>query len=134
MAELKWELIYETGNEDIDQQHRYLVHLINRIQDELKIEMITEDVMRLFKELLYYARFHFISEENIMRKFDYPELDAHTLHHEKLLETFEERMEAFHEGREDIETIMDFVTDWFSLHTRNDDKKFAHYLETSNVA
>ncbi len=128
MAELRSELIYETGNADIDLQHRYLVDLIKRIQGDLKHDTPTEEAMPLFDELMKYSHFHFASEENIMRKNGYDELATHINQHQAFIEHFEDKLKAFQKGDEDVDTIFEFLIDWFALHTSHDDKKFAGFL------
>lgn len=75
-----WSADYELGIEDIDLQHHFFFNLINRLAREL---LHTDDMQyraELINELNAYAKFHFISEENMMRKSAYP----HILHHQHL--------------------------------------------------
>jgi hemerythrin len=72
---LHWKSDYETGVREIDLQHRFFMDLINRLHEELIGATDSDYRAALFEELSNYARFHFVSEENLMFKFGYPSSD-----------------------------------------------------------
>ncbi len=53
--------------------HHYFLNLINRLSDGLKMTTNPSRRSSLVAELNAYAHFHFISEENIMAKENYPD-------------------------------------------------------------
>jgi len=63
--ELEWESNFETGNKNVDLQHRYFVDLINRVGKNFKETDDASYTQNLISELRKYADFHFTSEENI---------------------------------------------------------------------
>ena len=81
----KWLPEYEIGIEDVDLQHHFFFNLINRLAREL---ILTQDIqyrIDLINELNAYAKFHFMSEENMMRKSEYPDFLHHKFQHIDLL-------------------------------------------------
>lgn len=128
---INWKPEYAIGVGDIDMQHHFFLDLINRLEDEL---VRTDNLVyqtALISELNAYARFHFISEENMMAHAGYPQLDEHKLHHRQLLEQLgnkELELDMVKSARE-VQDVLDFLADWFIHHTIKEDKQFASFLE-----
>ena len=78
---IDWNQKYDLGVEDIDFQHHFFLNLINRLAKDLLELDNTDYQLSLISELNAYANFHFISEENMMRRANYPELEIHQKHH-----------------------------------------------------
>lgn len=130
LPHLEWKSNYELGIEDIDFQHHFFLNLINRLSDELKETVDHDYQVSLLSELNAYVRFHFISEENNMRRSNYPRLKEHKKYHHELIDilSFKENMLELHPSDVEYENIIYFLTDWFFHHTAYEDKLFADYL------
>ena len=133
---LKWKSDYELGIQDIDLQHHYFLDLINRLSKQLgeSDDLAYQD--RLINELNAYARFHFISEENIMYKAGYPELQAHKRHHQQLLDRLSAKgaVLQLRLSEQNTQDIIDFLVDWFLNHTNAEDRLFADFLHRKRRA
>lgn len=125
-----WKACYELGVEDIDLQHHFFFNLINRLARELVQSENMQYRAELINELNAYAKFHFISEENMMRKLDYPHLAYHKNLHMELIEQLSTRgsMLLLPEGEGATDSIIAFLGEWFLQHTREVDRGFALYL------
>ncbi|GAB6086170.1 bacteriohemerythrin [Alkaliphilus crotonatoxidans] len=67
---LVWEKIYETGMNVIDDQHQYLVKLINDLNDQVVTQLEFDNydkIMEILTELRQYAQEHFNHEEQLMK-------------------------------------------------------------------
>jgi len=62
-----WNRNFETGIERIDQQHKILVEILNRLARHFASNPQEPDYDRIIDELLDYAKFHFEEEEQIWR-------------------------------------------------------------------
>lgn len=122
-----WGSAYEIGIEEIDLQHHYFVALINRLRDELGSDD-PEYRARLIQELDAYAKFHFISEENLMYRVGYPGLEAHALQHFALIDALSVKQVQFGQGETSVDEIIDFLGDWFVGHTRGEDRRIAEFI------
>lgn len=124
-----WKQDYALGIEDIDFQHRCFLNLINRLADELT--MTTEPRRRaaLMAEVNAYAHFHFLSEENLMAKVGYPQLDEHRQRHRDLIGQLnaKEAMLQQQGTEERADEVVEFLRDWFFRHTVGEDRLFADY-------
>jgi len=127
---MEWKSEYEVGIEDIDFQHHFFLNLINRLSSELSG---TDDVQyqnALISELNAYARFHFISEENMMFRFGFPRYTDHKNLHLELIDQLSSRANMLaiaHSNAESVH-IIDFLVDWFLTHTNTIDRDFAAYI------
>lgn len=124
MITLQWDQKFEVGHERIDAEHRAFLNLIRSISEENDRPRIT----RLLRELEKYAEFHFVSEENIMEDHGYPGLAVHRLIHNRLLSGLTEQLHAFRNGSVDVAAIVEFLFQWFALHTSQEDRKLVDFL------
>ncbi|HIJ90451.1 MAG: hemerythrin family protein [Desulfobulbaceae bacterium] len=127
---LIWDAKFEIGVEEIDQQHRFFLSLINRLSIELERNDNQKYLLALFSELNAYARFHFISEENIMLRAAYPNLEEHRRQHLELVEQLhaKEWKLRSRSSAEEGGHIVAFLVQWFLVHTSQEDKQFADFL------
>jgi hemerythrin len=122
--DLEWQSDFETGNVDVDLQHRYFLDLINRIKKNFKEANDVAYKEKLIIELKKYADFHFTSEENIATSHNLPEvISSHHQRHIELLEEFNHHAEDLHKGLKTIDEFLGFLTDWFVGHTIYEDQK-----------
>ena len=119
---LNWKEEYATGVEEIDLQHRYFMGLINRLSTELDHCDDESYRKRLLNELVKYASFHFVSEENLMFKFGYPDLDRHRKLHLDLIDKLSWKIQP-----QSYESLFEFLVDWFIRHTTEEDKHIGEY-------
>ena len=87
------------------------------------------DRSALIAELNAYARFHFISEENMMAKANYPQLEDHRKHHLDLISKLNSReaMLQLEKSDKSAQHIVDFLVSWFVNHTTGEDRLFADF-------
>lgn len=126
---IHWSHEFELGIEDIDIQHHFFVNLINRLIDELARPDVTAYRAALISELNAYARFHFISEENLMARAGYPHLDEHRDHHFQLIEQLSAKQNRLmlNDSAEEAEAIIRFLMEWFVNHTTREDRRFVDF-------
>ena len=122
---LDWNSSYQTGVELIDLQHHYFLDLIHRMESELCCTDDPHYIMNLLTELVKYAQFHFVSEENFMYKIGYPELKNHRQQHFTLLDQLNGKLGLFKESLLPAEDVIDFLKQWFVEHTLKEDMKIA---------
>jgi hemerythrin len=135
MKYIDWKAEYDLGIEDIDFQHHYFLNLINRLADELKMTTSQSRRTALIAELNAYARFHFVSEENIMAKAGYPQLEEHRKHHIDLISQLNSNEARLQLEKSDqrAEDIIEFLKTWFINHTTGEDRLFADFYHRQNA-
>ena len=77
MAFIDWAPKFSVQSVVLDQQHKTLIALINDLHAAMLRGGATEDMQKVFKDLISYTESHFRAEEGIMRQAAYPRLEAH---------------------------------------------------------
>jgi len=126
----EWLAEYELGIEDIDLQHHFFFNLINRLARELRVTQDIQYRIDLMNELSAYAKFHFMSEENMMRKSEYPQFMHHKFQHMELIDSISRvgNQLFLTENDPNGEAVVIFLREWFLKHTKKVDREFADYL------
>lgn len=119
---VEWDEVFGTGNETVDNQHRYFLELINRIEKHYKESKSEAYCRKLISELEKYADFHFTSEENIATALKLPGVGAHHERHAELLEEFEKYADRLKNKTLTIEAFIHFLTEWLTGHTYHEDQ------------
>jgi hemerythrin len=130
MKKIAWSTDYLVGIDEIDFQHQYFLKLIYRLSSELETSHDLRYRLLLLQELNKYAKFHFLSEENIMCAIGYPELEEHRKLHFELVETLSVKSGYFEAGQIPVSEIIDFLQDWFLEHTVEVDKEIGTFYLT----
>ena len=63
-----WNRNFETGIDSIDQQHKVLVEIVNRLARHFASNLPDSNCNGILDELLEYAAFHFEEEEQIWQR------------------------------------------------------------------
>jgi len=125
---IHWDSKFEIGHQRIDSEHQIFLGLIVDLDKAVEAGDSRERLLRMVHEIEAYARFHFVSEENIMIDIAYPELDSHRSKHRLLLASMKDKAYEFARRTTDAETIVTFTFEWFALHTTQVDKKIATFI------
>ncbi|MFM2664931.1 bacteriohemerythrin [Vibrio mediterranei] len=121
-----WNSNFETGIASIDEQHKNLFSLINKLANALVYDNQLQ-VSTIFDELANYARYHFTEEELVWQQ--YFEQDSWSELHKGNHESFvPEIIRLQHRTKsvgwhEATEQILHFLIRWLLLHILNEDKK-----------
>jgi hemerythrin len=128
MTALTWKDEYSIGIEEIDKQHMDFVKLMNRfvVLFESRAHLRLQD--RILLELHKYSEYHFVSEENLMIIYKYPEMANHEQEHKVLLKTFQNKVSGLREGRVNGTDLIKYLASWFLQHTQEEDRRFAQYI------
>jgi hemerythrin len=126
----RWQSSYNLGLEEIDDQHRYFVRLINKLSDELAKPGRSEHLEALIAELNAYAKFHFLSEENMMVRAGYPSYHEHKSHHAHLIDLLgtKELQLQVSQGEDAKAQLIEYLIKWFLNHTNEEDRRFVEFM------
>ncbi|WP_199478974.1 GGDEF domain-containing protein [Vibrio harveyi] len=120
MNSFRRDTYFETGIEEVDEQHQYLVGFINKYGELLAQNSITlTDIQVALFELSRYAEFHFKEEENLMREVEiHPEhLEKHIQVHRAFMSDIIS-MQSFisDANKRAAEQLLDFLIHWLAYH------------------
>ena len=127
MKKLRWDDKFKIGSSEIDQHHKHLFELFEKVHDGFSNG--APDLGPIFDELIDYASYHFRSEEMWMVDKFYPGAANHKKEHNSFLLRIKKARKAFHGGQEHIsmETLL-FLREWIESHILETDAEFGKFL------
>jgi len=135
MVFMPWRDEYRIGIDAIDEQHRWLVDTTNRLHDELaKPEPDREAVGEILEGLVDYAFNHFIVEEELFKRFEYPDERAHLAEHNSFTEKAAELLERFESGEVVSTQTLEFLKNWLIHHILEVDKAYVPFMREHGIA
>ncbi len=129
MTLLAWEEALSVGNERIDDEHKHLISLMDKLYQAMRNGESREVVGRYLDELVLQTELHFAEEESFMVKIDYADFAEHKTEHERLLRDVHEVQSRFHSGVIAITvSVSNYLAAWLKDHIKNQDQKLAAAL------
>ena len=129
---LEWDSKYETGISAVDDQHKELF----KMAKELSYAIETEEELDcgfLMAKLEVYSLYHFTSEEHLMQKYGYPDIEEHMKEHKKfrikILAMKDRCLDDQH--KEARIELLSYLENWLKTHTIEIDQKYVPYLKRS---
>ncbi|MBM7563062.1 bacteriohemerythrin [Fusibacter tunisiensis] len=129
-----WKKEFELGIKSIDEQHKCLLDLGNRI-NELLVNHDDDDdnydeIYEVIEELRAYTVYHFNTEEELFLKYNYPEYHAHKKEHDDFVaflksvnpEDIDENQKGF------LKKLLAQIVQWVFKHIITTDYMYKDYL------
>jgi diguanylate cyclase (GGDEF)-like protein/hemerythrin-like metal-binding protein/PAS domain S-box-containing protein len=127
-AQLMWSVAHEVGVREIDEQHAWLVSLLNDLAAALRNG---EPHDAALKEVIRYTGFHFATEERLMRGSSYHGAAAHRDMHRRLLEDL--RGLRLDGAKVSVSLIVRYLQEWLLRHVDGADRDLAAALTGADV-
>ncbi|MDL0429999.1 bacteriohemerythrin [Marinobacter sp. TBZ242] len=122
-----WSRHFEVGIEEIDEQHKTLVKIVNRLVWHSVSDVPQSRCDQILDELLSYAHHHFRSEERIWDSV-FGDRDIARNHHDSH-QMFFAQVQAFRSSGQPKAQIMsdlfDFLARWLAFHILESDRRMA---------
>jgi hemerythrin len=129
MTDLEWREDWALGIDLLDDEHRVMVQLLNRLFESDNPVPVTERL----DDLISHLRRHFHTEEVFLRSIDYPGTEEHCREHAiQLAEFIDLRRSLAGTGYEVLEIgDRESIRHWFFNHVIAEDARFGvYYRET----
>lgn len=129
MTLFPWKAEYGLGITEIDDQHKRFFELINDIEALLDRPILAPaDLVEVISHLGDYAFYHFDTEEQHFKEFEYPEAAPHITSHQKFREQVQGFMEKARKPETDGKTLAhalaQFANDWLVIHILSVDRMY----------
>jgi len=138
MKAFRWDPCFLTGLPTVDEQHHYLVDLINKFGDALMRPAGASDaeVEALFLELQRYTLYHFQEEEALMvQRGVYPShITRHREEHAQFLRDIVQmhvRMDS--DDRDAANALLNFLSNWLAFHILGTDRLMTWLMEAAKA-
>jgi len=130
MALILWDATLETGHSGIDEQHRSLAEILNRLHMAMKQGKGRDEVEGILIFLKDYTASHFEMEERLMEQSGYSGAARHRAIHGDLLRQLDDLVERFHLSAGALTlNFMDALEDWLVRHIQDEDRRLADELK-----
>lgn len=135
MPVLNWNERYSVNVRELDNQHRRLFDLINKLDDHMRAGKGREILGVVLRELVDYTKVHFANEERILRESGYPGYEEHKAVHAKVTERVNAIYRQYQEGKGDRLSIeaLDYLYNWITKHIMGTDQRYASHLNSKGV-
>jgi len=133
---VEWDNKYSVGIKEIDEQHKKLLDLTNRLYNACTQgkDIAENEFKDVIKEAVNYVKIHFKYEEDIFNKYNYPETKQHKLEHENFIKKILEEVKNFESGKQFVpNNFVRFLRDWTLEHIAISDKKYSLFFKSNNI-
>jgi hemerythrin len=120
-----WRSAYDLGLPEIDAQHRQFFELMNRCAMVAAEGAEPAALARILQELSAYADYHFSSEESVLDRCGYPELDQQRAEHRRFRGDLA-RLEA--QATPSVLAALTFMRDWLLQHVLGADRRYVDWV------
>lgn len=124
MAYINWQDTFSTNIELIDNQHKTLITMINRLERANAGGTAEDEIAKIITELVQYTRKHFADEEQHMRQIKFAGYERHQQLHRELISQIVDILQRLKAGREvGAFELLSFLKDWLINHILKEDRK-----------
>ena len=117
---------HHVGVTEIDEQHRELVRLVNRLNGAIRNREGDEVLHKLFEDLLSFTAFHFATEHRLMEQYGYSEIARHDAEHDQLVKEAAHLQNGLSHGGELL--ALQSIKDWLLNHIQYADRPLGRFL------
>ena len=128
-----WNSSYVLGIPEIDRQHEKIFDIYDQIvnMSDLQEKYHDDELKNILHELEDYLKIHFKSEEEILHKADYPNIEEHIKEHEHFIRKVDEFILGYQSNSPILlNSMLDFLKKWLVSHIMVTDYVYKDHLTT----
>jgi hemerythrin len=126
---IDWSDELSVGIEEIDEQHKVLIGLVNKMHEAIHQRHGSAVVGEILDELAGYTKIHFAVEESLMRILHYPGYEEHHEQHQDLLQQVVELQEKVASGKSSVSfELLHFLKTWLTKHILKEDMSYSGFF------
>lgn len=136
-TEIHWDESLSLGNEIMDNDHKYLITLVNTISLAIECNVSHDDLLTHISLLETHCKIHFQREEDLIVKSNFPGLLSHRSEHHGLLNYLRTMYEdvqskvSMEECKESI-PLVELLGAWIIRDIKNQDGMIKdHFIKTN---
>lgn len=131
MSIIPWNSSLEIGHEKIDEQHKILVGIINKLHAASGTPKGQCDFRPIMVDLYKYTLYHFTEEEALMSNAHYTHRPLHKLEHDQFVQRLDVLAEKAKAGECIGNETFTWLVGWLLDHISVTDKKLADCLKNA---
>ena len=134
MEPIVWSEKLSVGVKLFDEQHRMLIITLNKIIKDPMVTTKSKTVSEILKDMTRYAQEHFKSEEKLMVKHGYPQIEQHKSQHQEFRGKVTELGKATTYGIDVVpQVLLEFLQQWLTQHIMHEDMEYKPFFEKKGV-
>jgi hemerythrin len=129
-----WRENFRINISQMDVHHKRLFEIANSIAETLHFNNESGLLAKSFETLIDYTHSHFVAEEALMVRYDYPECASHSNLHRVLEQQVAEYYENISKGMIPKKAeFQQFMKGWLMHHILEEDPKYSTFLNARGV-
>lgn len=124
---IKWSDLHTTGIPIIDEQHHSVVGVINSLFFFMRNQQAAEIIAPTLVMLEQYTHIHFLTEESLLQRANYPEVEKHKKLHATFI-TKSQILSAQSRKTLNPEELLAFLKKWWTEHINGADHAYAPHV------
>ena len=135
MEIIHWSDELSVGIAKVDEQHGKLIEMMGELDEAIRKNQGADVVEDILTNLFNYAQSHFATEEELFRKYKYPEMALHELEHQRFIAKAFAFKEKLHDRRPGLPIeLLTFLSSWVLNHIELTDKRYTKHLHGCGVS
>lgn len=133
--EIIWNESFSVGVKKIDEEHKTLLDLLNRLNTKTDLMSNSERTDDALNEMTQYAINHFKTEEDIFRAYNYEEFDIHRNEHLRFFKKISKYSDRLNSGEQDLlPELIDELANWIISHILNSDMRCKAFFKKNGIS
>lgn len=130
MPLIQWNEQISVGNDQFDNDHKYLITLLNSLFDGINAGRGPQSLAYILEELLEYTETHFAREEAEMQRLGYPDYEDHKAQHDMLTgRVYDIQCQVAAGGTAALsKEAVEFLNNWLVGHIQGTDKGYMPFF------
>lgn len=135
MEQITWTEEFSVGVARLDDQHKRLIAMVNRLLASPEARADSETISDLLGNMTSYAREHFQTEEELMRQHGYPQLEEQIAQHRAFRKKTVDFCTATTIGVDAVpDTMLNYLREWLVQHILTCDMSYRPFFQEKGLA
>ena len=134
MESINWKDEFSVGVKELDDQHKKLLTMINKLIIEQKTLTDPKTIADLLTEMTDYAQVHFRAEEYLMAEYGYEQKTLQEKQHQDFIDKTISFCSASDIGPNILSTaLLDYLGTWLVEHILQEDLKYKEFFRSKGL-
>lgn len=130
---LEWNDSLDIGIDEINRQHKTLLHLINELYHLLNHNYGPASIKRVVQGLIDYTANHFTYEETLFDQINYSQTQQHKDKHQQLVSEVLDFQKRVERGEDIGDELMSFLKAWLTNHIMREDQAYSNEFKQNDL-
>jgi len=134
METINWKNEFSVGVKEMDEQHKKLLGMINRLIEEQHTLTDPRTIADLLTEMTDYAQVHFRAEEFLMAEYGYEQKSTQEKQHQAFIDKTISFYSATDIGPNVLSVaLLDYLGTWLVGHILQEDMKYKDFFRSKGL-